>query len=163
PGPAKNLRSEVLQPVTLGIGELSNPTDNIGVAAHIIRSIALWGQIINYFDLGGSEEDSHPMWHPQSIYADLIQQAVAFKSALPDFLSYGPENLHTHKAEGLANQFLFLHISIQQNIIVINHFAVPGHIGSRVLKNVSKGFFTNASAKAFRAANRISEIIRDGE
>ncbi|KAH8595855.1 fungal-specific transcription factor domain-containing protein [Bisporella sp. PMI_857] len=163
PGPTENLKGEIHQPVTPGIGELSNPKDNMGVAAHMIRSIVLWGRIINYLNLGGNEEDPHPMWHHESIYANLIQQTEAFESTLPDSLKYGPENLHTHETEGLANQFLFLHISVQQNILFMNRFAVPGHIGGRLPKDVPKEFVTKAGAKAFEAANRISEIIRDGE
>ena len=163
PGPTENLRGEVLQPVAPGAGELSNPKENMGIAAHMIRAIALWGRIINYHNLGGKEEDKHPMWHPESVYADLIQQTEAFDDSLPDDLKYTSENLHTHETEGLANQFLFLHISIQQNILFMNRFAVPTHTGGRAPKDVPKEFITKAGAKAFEAANGISDLIRDGE
>ncbi|KAH8591847.1 hypothetical protein B0O99DRAFT_262410 [Bisporella sp. PMI_857] len=115
----------------------------------MIRSVVLWGRIMNYLNLRGNEEDPHPMWHPESIYANLIQQTEAFESTLPDSLKYGPENLHAHETEGLANQFLFLHILFQQNILFMNCFAVAG---GRLPKDVPKEFVTKAGAKAFEAA-----------
>jgi hypothetical protein len=163
PGPTESLNGEVLQPVSPGAGQLSNPKENMGVAAHMIRSIALWGRIINYLNLGGKEDDVHPMWHPNSGYANLMKQTEEFISTLPESLQYNQENLHCHETEGLANQFLFLHVSIQQNILFMNRFAVPGHTGSRASQDVPKDFVTKAGAKAFEAANRISELLRDGE
>ncbi|KAG9248095.1 zinc finger transcription factor 1 [Calycina marina] len=163
PGPTENLKGEVLQPVASGTGELSNAKENMGVAAHIIRAIALWGRIINYFNFGGEEEDQHPMWHEESVCADLNKQAESFESTLPDSLQYTTENLQTHHTEGLDNQFLFLHISLQQNILFMNRFAVPGHIGPRSPADIPKDFVAKAGTKAFESANAISEIIRDGE
>ena len=163
PGPTENLKGEVLHPVSPGSGQLSDAKENMGVAAYMIRSIALWGRIIGYHNQGGNDQDPHPMWHPESHYTGLIKQAEAFISTLPESLKYTPENLHTHETETLANQFLFLHISIQQNILFMNRFAVPGQPGSRAPKDVPKEFVTKAGAKAFEAANRISELLKDGE
>ena len=163
PGPTEDLKGNVPHPVSPGAGQLSNAKDNMGVAAYMIRSIALWGRIINYLNLGGNDEDLHPMWHPDSIYASLIQQTESFNSSLPDSLKYTAENLHAHETEGLANQFLFLHISMQQNILFMNRFAVPGQTGGRPSADVPKDFVTKAGAKAFEAANRISELLKDGE
>jgi hypothetical protein len=157
PGSTENLKGEVPHPVSPGTGKLANPKENMGVAAYMIRSIALWGRIINYLNLGGKEEDPHPMWHPESVYADLIRQTEAFNATLPGTMKYSLENLHTHKTEGLASQFMFLHISAQQNILFMNRFAVPGR------DDVPKDFVTKAGAKAFEAANRISDLLRDGE
>ena len=53
PGPTEDLKGEVLHPVSLDSGELSDPKENMGVAAYMVRSIALWGRIINYLNLGG--------------------------------------------------------------------------------------------------------------
>lgn len=163
PGPTENLKGEVLQAVATEAGELSNPKENMGVAAHMIRAIALWGRVINYLNLGGKEEDQHPMWHPESGYSTLIQQTETFADALPEDLKYTPENLHTHETDGLASQFLFLHVSIQQNILFMNRFAVPGISGGRAPKDVPKEFMIKAGEKAFNAANSISDLIRDGE
>ncbi|KUJ20934.1 uncharacterized protein LY89DRAFT_578070 [Mollisia scopiformis] len=166
PGPTENLKGEVPHPMSPGAGQLSDARDNMGVAAFIIRSIALWGRIIGYLNLGGSDEDPHPMWHPDSVYASLLKQTEAFIDTLPESLAYTPENLHTHETEGLANQFLFLHISIQQNTLFMNRFPLPGQKGepeSRLPPDVPKEFVTKAGAKAFDAANKISELLHDGE
>ncbi|RFU26937.1 hypothetical protein B7463_g9407, partial [Scytalidium lignicola] len=163
PGPTENLRGEVPYPISDDSGGLSDALDNMGVAAYMIRSISIWGRIINYLNQGGNELDPHPMWHPESTYAELIKQAESFTDELPDSLKYRPENLRTHDTEGLANQFLFLHISIQQNILFMNRFAVPAQPGGRPPKDVPKDFVTKAGAKAFEAANKISELLRDGE
>jgi hypothetical protein len=163
PGPTENLSGKVMHPAAPAAGQLSNARENMGVAAYMIRTIALWGRIINYLNLGGKEDDAHPMWHPNSGYASLMKQTEAFSSKLPESLKYSHENLHSHETEGLANQFLFLHISIQQNILFMNRFAVPGHTSGRTPKDVPKDFVTKAGAKAFEAANRISVLLRDGE
>ena len=163
PGPTENLSGQVLQPVTPAAGELSNPKENMGVAAHMIRAIALWGRIINYLNLGGKEDDAHPMWHPNSGYASLIKQTEAFSESLPESLRYSRENFRSHEIEGVANQFLFLHIAIQQNILFMNRFAVPGHTSGRTPKDAPKDFVTKAGAKAFEAANSISGLLRDSE
>ncbi|KAL3423615.1 zinc finger transcription factor 1 [Phlyctema vagabunda] len=163
PGPTENLQGETPHPVSPGSGQLSNPRDNMGVAAYMIRSIALWGRIINYLNLGGNDQDPHPMWHPDSQYTSLIKQAEELDATFPEDLKYTTDNLHTHETEGLVNQFLFLHISVQQNILFMNRFAVPGHPGGRPPKDVPKEFVTKAGAKAFEAANKISELLHDSE
>lgn len=161
PGPTEDLQGNVPHAISPGAGQLSNARDNMGVAAYMIRSIALWGRIINYLNLGGNEQDSFPMWHPESHYAVLIKQTEEFDHDLPDSLKYNEENLRTHQTEGLDNQFLFLHISAQQNILFMSRFAVPGQPGGRPPKDVPKEFVTQAGAKAFRSANRISELLQE--
>ncbi|RDL40695.1 Zn2 DNA-binding protein [Venustampulla echinocandica] len=163
PGPTEDLRGNIPHPVSPGAGQLSDPKENMGVAAYMIRSIALWGRIINYLNLGGKEHDHHLMWHPESTYADLLNQAEGFITTQPESLQYTKENLHAHETEGLANQFLFLHVAMQQNILFMNRFGVPGHPGGRPPPDMPKEFVTRAGAKAFKAANRISEILRDAE
>lgn len=163
PGPTENLKGEVPHPVSPGAGQLSDAKENMGVAAYMIRSIALWGRVIQYLNLGGNEEDPHPMWHQDSQYSKLIQQTEEFEGTFPESLKYTSENLHTHETEGLANQFLFLHISVQQNILFMNRFAVPGQHGGKPPPHVPKEFVTKAGSKAFEAANKISELLRDGE
>jgi hypothetical protein len=163
PGPTETLNGEVLHPVSPGTGELSNPKENMGVAAYMVRSIALWGRIINYLNLGGREQDPFAVWHPESGFAVLLKEADQFESLLPDSLKYSQENLRTHDTEGLANQFLFLHISIQQASLFTNRFAVPGAPGSRGPEEAPKEFVKRAGAKSFQAANRISALLKDGE
>lgn len=163
PGPTENLQGDVPHPISPGEGQLSDAEDNMGVAAYMIKSIALWGRIVNYLNLGGKDQDPHPMWHSDSNYAGLIKQTETFDATLPESLKYTPENLHTHETEALANQFLFLHISIQQNILFMNRFAVPAQPGGRAPPDIPKDFVATAGSKAFKSANRITELLQDGE
>ncbi|KAK8113697.1 hypothetical protein PG999_005766 [Apiospora kogelbergensis] len=162
PGPTEDLDGEVPHPVPVDEGQLSNPKDNMGVAAYMIRTISLWGKIISFLNQGGKDIDNHTMWEPDSDYSKMLKQAEDFAAALPEGLKYSAENLRLHDTEGMANQFLFLHISIQQNILFMNRFAVSSPAG---LSNVDvpKNFITKAGAKAFGAANRISDLLRDSE
>ncbi len=163
PGPTENLKGEVLHPVPSGTGELFNAKENMGVAAYMVRSIALWGRIINYLNLGGREQDPFAVWHPESSFNNLLKETDEFESSLPDSLKYSQENLRTHETEGLANQFLFLHISIQQASLFTNRFAVPGAPGGRGPEGAPMEFVKKAGSKAFEAANRISALLKDGE
>lgn len=162
PGPTENLNGDVLHPVSPGEGQLSDARDNMGVAAYMIRSIALWGHIVNYLNLGGKDQDPHPMWHPDSTYTRLIKQAEAFEASLPESMVFNAENLHTHETETLANQFLFLHLSIQQNILFMNKNAAD-QSGARSPPDTPREFATEAGKKAFKAAERITELLLEGE
>jgi hypothetical protein len=162
-GPTENLQGAVPTPATPGEGQLANPKDNMGVAAHMIRSIALWGRIIVYLLQGGKEIDGRPTWHPEAPFASLSEQADTFPASLSDTLKYTKENLDTHESENLANQFLFLHLTAQCNIVFLNHIAVREHLGGRAPKDVSRDFVGTTAAKAMEAAQKISEILRSGE
>ncbi|KAI1812690.1 fungal-specific transcription factor [Poronia punctata] len=162
PGPTEDLQGRVPHPVPQDEGQLSDAKDNMGVAAYMIRAIALWGRIISFLNQGGKEMDDHSMWDSDSGYASLLQQAEEFPDNLPEGLKYNAENLHLHKTEGMANQFLFLHISVQQNILFMNRFAVSSPSGGSQA-DVPKTFVTQAGARAFAAANKISELLKDAE
>ncbi|KAL7626232.1 hypothetical protein AAE478_003002 [Parahypoxylon ruwenzoriense] len=162
PGPTEDLQGQTPHPVPLDEGQLSDAKDNMGVAAYMVRTIALWGRIINFLNQGGKDLDELPMWAEESEYARLLKQAEDFAENLPDGLKYSAENLHLHQTEGMANQFLFLHISIQQNVLFMNRFAVSSP-GGLLNTDVPKTFITQAGAKAFAAANRISELLKDAE
>jgi len=162
PGPTETLTGEVLDLVSAEDGQVADAKQNMGVAAYMIKSIAVWGRVISYLNQGGKELDPHPMWSPESEYTKLIKQTEDVLANLPESLAYTPENLHLHETENMANQFLFLHISLQQNILFMNRFAVSSPKGSS-LHDVPKAFVTKAGARAFQAANRISELLKDAE
>lgn len=162
-GPTEDLHGRVLHPVPPDSGQLSDVRANMGVAAYMIRSIALWGRIIIYLFQGGRELDGRAVWDPEAKFVDLETQADEFTRSLPSCLKYSPDNLTTHDTEGLSNQFLFLHISAQQNILFLNHFAVYGHRGGRPPKDSPSHFVAKTSAKAFEAAKRISRLLKDAE
>ncbi|CAK7197428.1 hypothetical protein SEUCBS139899_000075 [Sporothrix eucalyptigena] len=169
PGSTENLSGHPVTPPAAVAAEASDESqlfdakDNMGVAAYMIRAIAVWGRVINYLNQGGKELDPRPMWDPESGYTKLVKQVDDMLLSLPPSLAFSQENLHLHDSEGMANQFLFLHIAIHQNILFMNRFAVSSPNGNSQQDSVPKAFVTKAGAKAFAAANRISELLKDAE
>ncbi|KXJ97488.1 fungal-specific transcription factor domain-domain-containing protein [Microdochium bolleyi] len=162
PGPTEDLYGHASHQAAADASQSSKPEENMGVAAYMIRSIALWGKIISYLNQGGKNDDTHHMWDSSSRYAELLELAEELPRTLPLGLQYTAENLHLHNTERMANQFLFLHITIQQNILFMSRFAVSSPNGSSQT-NAPKEFVTRAGAKAFASANRISELLKDAE
>ena len=159
PGPTEDLRGHIPNPVPDGMGQLSNPKDNMGVSAYIIRGIFLWGRIVDYLNLGGKLQDPHPLWSPESGYTSLRRQLEEFSASLPNSLAFTLENLRNHAAEKTANQFLFLHIVIHQNILFLNRFAIPLSPGGRPPRDIPRQFLSDAGRAAVEAAGHISMLI----
>ncbi|KAH8673941.1 fungal-specific transcription factor domain-containing protein [Xylariales sp. PMI_506] len=162
PGVTEDLEGNVPHTASAPDGEPANAIENMGVAAYMIRSIALWGRIINFLNQGGKEADSRSMWDADSQYSSLLKQVQALAAGLPDELKYTPDNVRLHDTEGVANQFIFLHISIQQNMLFMNRFAVSSPAGIPQV-DVPESFITQAGARAFAAAKSISGLLRDAE
>lgn len=137
--------------------------NNMGVAAYMIRAISLHGRITLYLFQGGREKDPHPTWHSESHFAALEKEAESFSKRLPSSLQYSTENLNTHETEGLANQFLFLHICAQRNIMSLNHYAVQSPNGGLPPSNIPVEFVGKTTSRAFDAGKQISQIIMDSE
>ncbi|KAK2058107.1 fungal-specific transcription factor domain-containing protein [Colletotrichum caudatum] len=162
PAPTETLKGKVPHPVSAEDGQMANAKDNMGVAAHMIKTIAFWGRVINYINQGGKELDPHPIWSPESQYATLLEEADKLLDDLPGWLQYSPENLALHDTERMANQFLFLHIAIHQNILFLNRAAVVTP-ESAAAQGFPRDFVTKAGDKTFAAANRVSELLKDAE
>jgi hypothetical protein len=131
--------------------------ENMGVAAFTIRSIALWGRITAYVNQGGRQLDSYPIWNQSSEFAKLSRQAEEFPGSLPPPLQYTRENLALHNFETTVNQFLLLHLIIQQNILFVNRFAMLPSNGS------TGKFNDNAMSKALVSASNITSYLREAE
>ncbi|KFY11679.1 hypothetical protein V492_04324, partial [Pseudogymnoascus sp. VKM F-4246] len=162
-GPTEDMKGEVPFPSAGGDGELPDARDNMGVAAFTIRSIALWGRIIIYYFQGGRDRDPASIWADDSEFADLRVQADAFESALPELLQYTPENLSAHETQGLGNQFLFLHITVQQTILLLAHNAVHCSVPGPPRPAPPAEFIKSTAASATAAAQRISSLLRVAE
>lgn len=159
PGPTEDLDGDILNPTSEDSGQLSNAKDNMGVSAYIIRAIVIWGRIVDYLNLGGKRKDSHPLWHPESGYSHLKRQIDEFSASLPAPFTFTYENLQIHAAEKIANQFLFLHIIIHQNMLFLNQFAIPLSPGGRPPRDMPKPFLSNAGRAAVEAAHHISVLF----
>ena len=161
PGPTESLDSRVPNPVKSDTGQVSDLKGNMGVAAYMIRVIALWGRVIKYLNMGGKERDEHPIWDTKSQYAELRRQASDFKMSLPADLQNTLENLKNHAAEKLGNQFLFMHIASNQVVLFLHRFAIPSAPGGRNTKEIPKAFLAEAVPAVLDAASQISVLIND--
>lgn len=154
--------SHLVSPVSPEAGQVTFK-DNMGVAAYMIRIIALWGRVIKYLNLGGKERDPHPLWSPDSHFTLLKTQVDHFSSSLPASLHYTDENLRNHAAERLANQFLFMHICYHQVILFMHRFAIPSASCGRTAKEMPNSVLADALDVALAAAKQISRIISVAE
>lgn len=161
-GPTEDLEGSVPNPVEAGNGETSDAKANMGVAAYLIRLVAIWGKLINYLNQGGKERDQHPMWSEESNFHGIKRAIEQWKESLPTSLDYTPENLQNHASEKIANQFLFLHIVYNQTLLFMNRFALPTP-GSRpeYPKDMPEPFIAEASRTAIEAANQISSLSHE--
>ncbi|KAK5989132.1 putative transcriptional regulatory protein [Cladobotryum mycophilum] len=141
--------------------QLKEPKESMGVSAYTIRSISIWGRIITYINQGGRDTDSHPMWSPESEYGKLVRQTEGLLRSLPEAIQYSRKNLEIHRTENTASHLLFLHMSIQQNLLFLNQAAVT--FSQDRCKKAPKEFVPQSSAKTFLAANKISDLLRDAE
>lgn len=163
PGSTERLDGDVSHLVSADGGQVSNIKDNMGVAAYMIRIIALWGRVIKYLNLGGKQKDPHPCWSAESQFTLLKIQVDNFSASLPASLHYTDENLRNHAAERLANQFLFMHICYHQVNLFMHRFAIPSTSGGRTSKEMPKSFLGDALNTAVDAAKQISRIISVAE
>lgn len=132
---------------------------NMGVAAYNIRLVAIWGRLVQYLNLGGRQRDQYPIWSPQSGYHPLFHQVTEFKTNLPEGLRHTSENLELYSSEGIANQFLFMHITYNLIILFLNRFAFPGIASCPPCENIPNNFVANGRKAAIEAATTISKLI----
>ncbi|KAF2178992.1 hypothetical protein K469DRAFT_754084 [Zopfia rhizophila CBS 207.26] len=159
--PTENLEGNVPNPVPAESGQLTNPRENMGVAAYTIRLVCIWGKLVKYMNLGGRERESEPMWSPKSTFFSIRKEVKEFKEALSESLHYSEENLKSHAIAKTANQFLYLHILYQQIILFMHRFSLPSTAGSRPPKDMPHDFLTESARTALDAANQISSLINE--
>ena len=159
PGPTEDLDGGVPNPITPGTGQISDPRDNMGVAAYVIRAVVLWGRVVNYLNLGGKEKDPYTCWAPESGFQALQAQIREFIESLPPLLVWSQENLQNHAAEKLANQYIYLHIICQQNILFLNRFAIPVSPGARPPRDIPKDFLTECGKLVIDSSAQISKLL----
>ncbi|KAL8819186.1 MAG: hypothetical protein Q9191_007787 [Dirinaria sp. TL-2023a] len=162
PGPTESLDGAVPNPVSADTGPTSDPKDNMGVCAYMIRAIALWGQVVKYLNLGGKQKDVHKCWDPDSGYTWLKHKAEEFTATLPAHLQYNKDNLKAHAAEKLANQFIFLHITINHILLFLHRWSIPtAPGGGGIPEDAPQPFVTEAGHIAIEAANQISALLTE--
>lgn len=137
-------------------------TENMGVAAYIIRLVAIWGRVIRYMNLGGRERDKEPMWSTQSEFHAIKEAVREWQTGLPRWLDWSHENLETHASEKIGNQFIFMHLICNQIICFTNRFALPSP-GSKSanVRDTPQAFITESGRAALDAANQISVLINE--
>ncbi|KAL5583686.1 hypothetical protein FOVSG1_015452 [Fusarium oxysporum f. sp. vasinfectum] len=159
PAPTEMLDGRVPHPASPNDGQIADARENMGVAAFLIRAMALRGRIITYLSQGGMDLDPNRLWEDESHYKKHLNDAVNLEASLPLSLKYSAENLEVHKTENTPSQFLFMHICLQHNILFVSRAAML----ARKQHGVHDDFFSEANNRTFSAANRISELLREAE
>ncbi|KAI5274578.1 hypothetical protein E4T47_02478 [Aureobasidium subglaciale] len=159
--------TEILEgPISGDVGSTGShalsATENMGVAAYIVRLVAIWGRVIRYMNLGGRERDKEPMWSTQSEFHAIKEAVREWQSGLPTWLYWSQENLDTHASEKIANQFIFMHLICNQIICFTNRFALPSP-GSKSasVRDTPQAFITESGRAALDAANLISVLVNE--
>lgn len=129
---------------------------NMDVAAYLIRVIALWGRISQYVHSSLYSQRQDMVRSLESVFQSLVEETDTFYETLPENLKYNAENLSIHNSEGLANQFILLHIYLQQNILFLNRFALL-----ELSQNNPESISVKLE-KSFVAADKISDLLEDG-
>lgn len=161
-GPTEDLDGNVPNPVSPDSGQVSDARENMGMAAYLIRLVAIWGKLVHYLNLGGKDRDERPMWAEDSVFYNIRQDTEKWLESLPPSLRYTPENLQTAASEKLANHFLLLHIVYNQIILFSNRFALPTPgMATALPKDMPTEFIQTASRAAFEAANQISALVHE--
>ncbi|KAK0312767.1 hypothetical protein LTR01_002429 [Friedmanniomyces endolithicus] len=161
-GPTQDLEGRVPNPVEPDTGQVVDPRENMGVAAYLVRLVAIWGRVIHYMNLGGKDRDEQPMWSEGSMFQSISNSLEEWHESLPDTLVYSADNLQNYASSKTANQFLFLHITHNQIILFMNRFALPTP-GRRPAfpTDMPTDFVQTASRAAFDAANQISALVHE--
>ncbi len=159
PAPTEDVEGNRPPPMSADMGQTTDLQENMGVAAYMIRAIAIWGRLVQYMNLGGREKDKFPMWSRHSEFHKLKALVDDFIASQPNSLRYNLDNLQTHASERIANQFIFFHIICQQIILFLNRFSVPSIASALPPRDTPAEFIASASHAAHDAAQRISLLI----
>ncbi|PWW73411.1 hypothetical protein C7212DRAFT_354255 [Tuber magnatum] len=141
--------------------EIGDVAGAMGVAAYMVRVVALYGRVVKYLNQGGKERDPCEIWEPDSQFASLNKEINQFEKSLPSHLRYTPENMQVHITENLVGQFVFVHIALHQVRLFLNKSGVP--TPSPQGQNAPLEFGKNAGEIALSSATEISRIILDSE
>ena len=162
-GPTEDLKGDVPNPVDPETGQVAVATENMGVAAYTIRLVGIWGELIDYMNLGGMKRDQRPMWDDDSAFQRIKKATEKWRDTLPAALHHTPENLASHASDKIANQFIFMHIVYYQITLFMNRFALPSPGQPAVYpKEMPEPFIADAAKQALEAANTISALVHEG-
>lgn len=136
-----------------------NPRDNMGVAAYLVKILALWWSVVSYTNSGRMHDDPRPPWSTESDFVKLRVKVYAFLQELPKPLRWSLETLRNHEAEKVANQFCFMHIVYQQIVLFMHKFTIPAFPGAKLPPQMPDRFRDEARKSALEAAVKISKIL----
>lgn len=162
PGETVDLDGKLLNPKPCMPDYIAKVKSNLGVAAYIIRLIAILGRVAKYLNLGGRAKDDFRLWHPSSKWQRYVKQLEEFHESLPSQLVYNTENLRIHAAENTANQFIYMHIIYNQIVSLLYRFSIPGLAMQRLPADQPPDFSPMGRVHAFGAAAKISELVTEG-
>ncbi|CAZ79391.1 unnamed protein product [Tuber melanosporum] len=143
------------------VGEVGDATECMGVAAYMVRVVALYGRVVKYLNQGGKDRDPCEIWEPNSQFTSLNKEIARFEENLPSRFRYTPENMQVHITERLVGQFVFVHIALHQVRLFLNKSGVPTPTPQR--QSTPLEFGKKAGEIALSSATEISRILLDAE
>ena len=161
PGLTETLEDEPAKETDTPDGQGPVAPTQVSTAAYMVRVISLWGRVIKYENMGGKEKDPNPMWTPESQFRLLKKKASDLQQGLPASMSYSKENLQNQAAAKTANQFVFIHVTLHQNLLFLHRFAVPAAPNVRPSKDLPQSFRQEAFQIALDSAVQISKLLAD--
>ncbi|EPQ66367.1 hypothetical protein BGT96224_1045 [Blumeria graminis f. sp. tritici 96224] len=161
PGITEGLYEQRLSPIPSKNCGPIDARSNMGISAYLIRAAALWGRMNQCVNLANDPQSNNSS-SVSGYYNRLAEQVDEFASTLPDRLKFTPENFRVFESKHLAKRFLSLHIFAQQNILFINRLILSEQRRSHQT-TVSATVVDPTSCKMFRAADKISELLRTDE
>lgn len=122
--------------------------NSVGSMAHLIKITSIWGDIMaNIYRSShrpnGTEEGSTRF---TSFYSEITSHLEAWRSSLPDFLSYSPENLAKAASSGILNIFVTLHTLYHCAQMRLNRHVRPDMVSPKQLEHNIRTAHSHAEA-----------------
>ncbi|EPX70619.1 transcription factor [Schizosaccharomyces octosporus yFS286] len=95
----------------------SDTTENMGVAAYIVKIIVIWGRAVKYFKHDGRRRDPHPFWHRNSDFTQISEALYKWADGLPQRLRYSVVGLENHLSIQQGAQYAFLHLAYHYTLM----------------------------------------------
>ena len=123
-------------------GQMST-TPGLGDMAHLCVISALWGDVLMFTGRAVRRSGTAYERSYESFYTSIYGKLEAWRTLLPTYLRYSPQNLDNSVVEGYAGSFLSMHALYHATIIRLNrHVCVRAMSREKIRRNLEQSFRT---------------------